>query len=388
MRNRLSSAFLKSAPTGKHCDGDGLWFIKRKSGGAQWMLRYTINGKRKEMGLGGYPTISLADARKTAHIYYTQSKQGIDPKQERHNQKIISRKIDVSLSSITLATFEAKKAELKDDGKAGRWLSPLNLHVLPKLGDVSVEKIDQLSLYEVIAPLWHTKYETARKALNRMNAIVTYAAALDLNVDIALVLKTKALLGETRHEPKHMPAMPWREVPDFYATLCQQSTQTELALRLLILTGLRSKAIRFLRTEYIEHNILTVPARLMKGRKRLVRDFKVPLSSEALSVIAQASRFEKNGFIFSGVRKGVISDMTMSQYMLRAGYDARPHGFRTSLREWIADTQDVPHEVAEITLGHKVDSEAVRAYRRNEYLEQRLTLLEKWAEYLRYPNES
>ena len=127
MRNRLSSAFLKSAPVGKHCDGDGLWFIKRKNGGAQWMLRYTINGKRKEMGLGGYPTISLANARKTAQNYYTQSKQGIDPKQERHNQQVLNRKIDASLRSITLATFEAKKAELKDDGKAGRWLSPLNL---------------------------------------------------------------------------------------------------------------------------------------------------------------------------------------------------------------------------------------------------------------------
>lgn len=114
MRNRLSSAFLKSAPAGKYCDGDGLWFIKRKNGGAQWMLRYTINGKRKEMGLGGYPTISLANARKTAQIYYSQSKQGIDPKQERRDQQVLSRKIDASLQSITLKTFEARKAELKD----------------------------------------------------------------------------------------------------------------------------------------------------------------------------------------------------------------------------------------------------------------------------------
>ncbi len=129
--------------------------------------------------------------------------------------------------------------------------------------------------------------------------------------------------------------MPWREVPAFYASLSDGSV-THLALRLLILTGTRSQPLRFLHEKQINGDIWTIPGEAMKGRKDTTSDFRVPLSAEALEVIAQARRHTRDGFLFPSVRKGVISDMTMSRLMERGGLEARPHGFRSSLRDWIA----------------------------------------------------
>ena len=136
--NRLTSQFIKNAPVGKHCDGAGLWLVKREDGGAQWVLRVTVHGRRREMGLGGFPALKLADARKLAERWRTLAKLGRDPIKEREAEDRAARREDISLSFLTHDAFEARKAELKDDGKAGRWLSPLAQHVLPKLGKVPV----------------------------------------------------------------------------------------------------------------------------------------------------------------------------------------------------------------------------------------------------------
>lgn len=133
-RNRLSPAFLRKAPCGKYCDGAGLWLLVREDGGAQWVLRVTVHGRRREMGLGGYPKIGLAFARKLAKRWRAMAKQGRDPIKERARVAREARRGDIPLAVLTADAFEARKAELKGDGKAGRWLSSLERHVLPKLG--------------------------------------------------------------------------------------------------------------------------------------------------------------------------------------------------------------------------------------------------------------
>lgn len=380
-RNRLSASFVKSAPPGKHCDGAGLWLVKRPDGGAQWVLRVTIHGRRREMGLGGFPALGLAQARAVATRWRDVAALGRDPVKERDAEERAARREDVSLSHITTDAFEARKAELKGDGTAGRWLSPLNLHVLPKLGKVPVTDIDQRDIRDTLAPIWHTKADTARKAMNRLSIVLKHAAALGLDVDLQATDKAKALLGKSRHKATNISAMAWQDVPDFYASLTEQ-TLTHLALRLMILTGVRSTPLRNLRLDQIDATIWTVPADLMKGRKDKTEDFRIPLSSEALSVIEAARPFARNGFLFPNTRGGVISDMTLSRHMERRGLEARPHGFRTSLRTWLAEATDAPHEVAETVLGHVTDSGVVRAYRRTDYLEQRSSLLERWAQHV------
>jgi integrase len=380
-KDRLSAGFLKSPPVGKHCDGAGLWLVVREDGGAQWVLRVTVHGRRREMGLGGYPTLGLAAARKVAGRWRDVAAAGRDPIKEREAEERAARREDITLAILTHDAFEARKAELKGDGTAGRWLSPLTLHVLPKLGKVPVTDIDQRDIRDVLKPLWHEKADTARKALNRLSIVLKHAAALGLDVDLQAADKAKALLGKSRHVPKNIPAMAWTDLPGFYASL-EESTPTHLALRLLILTGVRSNPLRNIRLDEIEGDVWTVPAEAMKGRKGATEAFRVPLPREALRIIELARPHARNGFLFPNNQRGVISDMTLSRHMERRGLEARPHGFRTSLRTWLAEATDAPHEVAEAMLAHAVDGGTVRAYRRTDYLEQRRKLAERWADHV------
>jgi integrase len=257
----------------------------------------------------------------------------------------------------------------------------LELHVLPKLGKVPIEEIDQRDIHSVLNPLWHTKADTARKALNRISIVLRHGAALGLNVDLQATEKAKALLGKSRHTARHIPAMAWQDVPAFYASL-SEPTLTHLALQLLIVTGVRSKPLRLIHVDQIEDDIWTIPADLMKGRKGKTAEFRVPLSSEALRVIELAKPHARDGFLFPNARRGVISDATMSRLMERRGLEARPHGFRSSLRTWIADNSDTPEEVAETVLAHVTGNAVERSYKRTDHLERRRVLMEQWADHV------
>ena len=380
-RNRLSAAFVKRAPEGKWCDGAGLWLVKRADGGAQWVLRLTVHGRRREMGLGGVD-VSLAQARDLADRWRSVAAAGRDPVKEREAEVRAARREDITLAIITADAFEARKGELKGEGKAGRWMSPLEVHVLPKLGQVPVTDIDQRDIRDCLAPIWHGRgAEAAQKALQRIGIVLNHAAALGLEVDLQAPAKARALLGKSRRERQHIPAVHWRDVPEFYATLAEP-TITHLALRLLILTGVRSGPLRFLRADQIAGDTWTVPGDAMKGRKNKNADFFVPLSAEALQVIELARPFERGGFLFPSARKGVISDATMARLMERRGMSERPHGFRSSLRDWLAECTDAPHEVAETVLGHVAGSKVVKSYRRTDFIDQRRMLMHRWAEHV------
>ncbi len=379
--NKLTVAQVKAAPPGKFSDGGGLWLNKRGHGGSQWFLRVTVHGRRREMGLGPIQDVSLKQARVEAEKWRGIARQGLDPIKERERLKRAAARNMHMLHDIAVDAFESRKAELKGDGKAGRWFSPLELHVLPKLGKVPVSQIDQRDIRDTLAPIWHSKADTARKAMNRLGICLKHAAALGLDVDLQATDKAKALLGRQRHTVTHVPALPWQDVPVFYQSL-SEGTTTELALRLLILTAVRSYPLRFMHMDQIDGDIWTILAEAMKGRRDSTSEFRVPLSTEAVNVIEQARPFSRDGFLFPGVRRGVISDATMSKYMDRRGMVERPHGFRSSFRDWLAETTNAPYEVAETCLGHATGGAVERSYRRTDFLEQRRVLLERWANHV------
>lgn len=329
------------------------------------------------MGLGAYPTVTLKAARLEAEKWQAVVRDGKDAIKERERQRRDAERNLHILRDIALDAFESRKAELKGDGKAGRWFSPLELHVLPKLGNTPVTLIDQRDIRDTLAPIWHDKADTARKALNRLSICMRHAAALGLDVDLQATDKARALLGKQRHKARHIPSLNWRDVPAFYQSL-DGGTTTELALRLLILTAVRSYPLRNLHLDQIDGDIWTIPAEAMKGRKDATEDFRVPLSQEAQRVIAEAAPFARDGYLFPGVRKGTISDMTMSKFMKRRGMAERPHGFRSSFRDWVAEATDTPHDVAETALGHVVGGAVERSYRRTDFLERRRVLMERW----------
>ncbi len=382
-RNKLSAVQIKSLDKGKYEDGEGLRLVKSRKEKGKWVFRFKRQGRSREMGLGPWPAVSLSKARMAADRARSTLAANRDPIAERDRQRRQEGKVGQSLSEVTDDCFEAKKAELKGDGTAGRWLSPLKIHVLPKIGKVPVRDIDAPMLRDVLSPIWHEKADTARKALNRMNIVIKHAAALGLDVDMQAVEKAKALLGRTRHETERIPSMPWQEVPAFYQSLTDL-TSCHFALRFLILTiGARSKPVRMLTLNQIEGDIWTVPAEMMKGKKGKAQDFRIPLSSEALSVIESAKTLAHDDLLFPGSKPGQpISDMTMSKYMKGRGVEAKPHGFRSSFREW-ADSHGYRPEVAETALAHSIGNQTARAYLRTDYLEERRDMMEQWGKFVR-----
>ena len=377
---RLSDTQIRKCPPGKYFDGGGLILV-RATRSSKWVFRFTLHGRTRDMGLGKYPTITLAQARQERDRCRALLYQGTDPIKQRAAEAKRAERRDTSLNKIARDTFEARKAELKGEGKAGRWFSPIELHVLPKLGKMPIEEIDQLDVQKVLAPIWHTKADTARKAANRLKIILKHAKAMRINVNLMAVDEAKILLGKSKQKSAKIPSVDWRNVPDFYSTLSEPSI-TKLALRLLILTGARSYSLRFARTEQFQGDVWTIPAVNMKGRVEDVHDFHIPLPSEALHVIELAKAFERNGYLFPNTKCGVISDATMSRHMERRGMNERPHGFRSSLRTWLADCTDAPHEVCETVLAHTSGSKVVLSYRRTDFIEQRKPLMQRWAHHV------
>ncbi|WP_375664858.1 tyrosine-type recombinase/integrase [Bartonella sp. CL162QHHD] len=382
LMNRLNARAVATLGAGKYNDGAGLLLHKRKDGGAQWLYRYTIHGRRREMGLGALRNVSLKKARELANQWRSVLHEGRDPIKERDKQKREAISNLHYLKDIALDAFESRKAELKDDGKTGDWFLPLRLYILPKLGCLPVSEITQTEIRNVLTPIWHSKAATAEKALNRLNICLKHAAALGLDVDLQATTKARALLGKQLHKTQNIPAMDWKDVPAFYQTLSKTITMTHLALRLLILTGVRTRPLRYIHKDQIEGDIWTIPAENMKGKRDTTKEFRVPLSTEALDILKQARSLSRNDFFFSATGRGPLGENCMSQYMQQIGLEARPHGFRSSLRDWLAETTDAPYEVAETILGHTVGGKVERAYRRTDYLEQRRVYMDKWAAYV------
>jgi Arm DNA-binding domain len=186
------------------------------------VLRLVVVGKRREMGLGRWPDVSIAEARDLAADARKKLRAGLDPIEVRAKAKK-KKPARLTVKQAVDGCFEAKKAELKGESEAGRWMSPLAVHVLPGVGNTAIEDMDQHVLKKVLEPIWHSKADTAPKALNRLSLTLKHAAALGLEVDLQAMMKVRALLGKQRHVSEHIPSMPYKDAPTFYRWLCEQT---------------------------------------------------------------------------------------------------------------------------------------------------------------------
>ena len=384
-RHKLTAAQVRSAPAGKYGDGGGLYLRKRDKFSGYWFHNYTLAGRRREMGLGSFLDTSLAEAREAVETNRALLKAGKDPIAEKQAHMVSLGKGVLTLEEVALKAFEAKRSELKGKNRDGRWLGPLRAHVFPKWGSVPIEQINQSHIQRMLGPIWQTKADTARKCLYRINVALKYGAAMGLNTDLQATMKARQLLGAQDHKVKHIPSMPWRDAPAYYATLSEPSI-TNLAMRLLILTGHRVSPVRHARLDEIDGDLWTVPGAKLKGRVGKTPDFTVVLSKEALRLIELAKPFEKNGYLFPNTRGGVISDMALSMMMRRAGLVARPHGFRSTFQNWAEEEHEVDFRTAEKLLQHKTlgDEEHQIAYRRDlaSLLEKRRPVYQAWGRFL------
>ena len=382
-RHKHSALAIKNLGPGLYCDGEGLYIVKRTKDHGKWVLRYKFGSLKRELGFGGYPSVSLQEACEHSEKWRRVIREGKDPKQQRDQQRAQLAPRVHTFGQIAAEAFDVIKVDLKGDGKSGRWMSPVNVHVMPSWKDRDVTSVDQIDICDLLKPVWKAKPAAARKAFNRTRRFFEHAAALGLDVDLNAFAKALQLFGSQDHKSKAMPSMPWLEVPGFYQSLMTEITRINLALRLLILTGLRPRNIRECRLEHIDGDVWTIPGDMMKGRKGKVEDFAMPLVPEALVVIEAAKAFERRGNLFaSRTGRTVLSDVALSKY-LREQHQLpyKPHGFRASLRTWLDDQTDAPFEIKEFMLAHKERNQTARAYIRTDYLDERRRLLEAWAHF-------
>ena len=372
---QLSALQAKSLPAGKHCDGNGLWLFKSAPDKGKWKLRFHAAGRRRELGLGRWPDVTLAEARTKASEARKSVRDGVDPIDARRKDRY--RTSSMTVREAIESCFAAKQAELKGDGKHGRWMSPVK-HVIAKIGSEPIESVDQHTIKRALEELWHAKPETARKALNRLGMSLTHASAHGLDIDLQAVQKAKAILGKQRQMVRHIPAMHHSKVPAFYNLLCEEFSITRLALRFLITTLARTSEIRFATYTDLHDNVWVIPSERTKTKS----ENRIPLTDEALAIIKEARIRKGQTLLFPSPNDKPISDATMSRFMVRLNMEERPHGFRASFRSWGEEVSGADYATLEASLGHVVGSEVVRAYQRSDLLEKRRVLLDKWTKHV------
>jgi integrase len=397
--SKLSQRKIETTSRKKLSDGGGLFLDKRDFDKGYWKFAYTYDNTRYEMSLGHWPYISLSAAR-ASHLHYKSIlASGLNPKTVFHAQKN-----NIDLNSITLEelfneAFDNIKGELKNGGEAGKWRSPLEIHILPVLGQVPIKELSQRIIVKHIKQIWLEKNPTGEKIVDRLNRIFKYAQAAEYDFDYNLIQKTKNLLPKVVHNPEHLAAMRWQDVPEFYQQLCRNDNKNTkiprswLSCRLSILTAVRSEGVRGARFEEFKDDdafgtLWTIPKARVKGKLGKVKDFTTPLSAEAGRVVelAENQRVEGTNLLFPGdpkrgvVRYGAITSTAVSGLVKPRGCTI--HGFRTSFKTFCQDIGAVADDISEMFLDHRVGNSVRRAYARSELLEALFDAAEEWASFV------
>jgi integrase len=378
---RLYGSKVQTAKTGKHHDGVGLYLVVNSAGNRSWLLRGTLNGKRRAWGLGGARNIALADVREIAADYRKKIRAGINPTEAR---KIATSSIP-TFAEAAQKTYEAKRDGWKNSKHSQQWINTLQTYAFPKIGFLPVDEIDTPELLKVLQPIWLTKEETARRVKQRLGVVIDFAVVNKWRKHRVYIDLLDDALPKQKKTDNHHAALPYADIPEFLATIHDTVTASPTILNALtftILTAARSGETRFADWSEIdlEGAVWTVPAERMKMGK----EHRVPLSNAALKVLGDHSE----GFIFKGHKQGsALSDMSMLMTLKRAGLKFTVHGFRSTFRDWCSEETGFSHEVQEMALAHTIRNRAEAAYRRGDLLEKRRALMDAWGAYC-YPREN
>jgi integrase len=374
---------------GYFADGGNLYFRIASSGARGWIFRFTVAGRTRDMGLGPYPSISLAAARKAASKYLELVKQGVDPidrrREERANQQVALARIK---------TFDDCAREyMVDHERAWRsakhreqWRTSLASYVSPVFGKLPVSAIDETLVLRALKPIWHEKTETASRVRGRVESILNWGrvngyrsgenpARWKGNLEHSLPARAKV------HHVKHHAAMPYTEAGEFLARLRKRPEVAAKALEFIILTAVRTGEALGATWDEIDFAGKTwkVPAERMKAG----RDHRVPLSTDALAILETLHAVRTSDLIFPGSKgDNRLSVMAVPKVLQRMGHaNVTVHGFRSTFRDWAGERTNSPREVAEMALAHAIEDKTEAAYRRGDLFDKRRKLMEAWADY-------
>ena len=361
--------------------GDTLYLKVVPAGTKSWIQRIVINDKRHDIGLGGFPLVSLAKAREMAFENRKLARTGGDP---------LAKKRKASMPTFKQAaekTFEANKARWRSGVTVKSWQQGMNKYILPVIGELRVDRIGREDVLRILTPIWATKSEVARKQRNRIRAVLSWCQAHGLIEHNVAGEMINGALPAMPAIKQHFRALPYRDVPAALDTIAASgaSLAAKLCFKFLVLTATRSGEARGALWTEIDLNAREwrIPGRRMKTNT----EHRIPLSDAALEVLVQAKLLrEGSDLIFpSSTKPGTpLSDMTLTKLMRTTGLAEKTtvHGFRSSFRDWAGECTNAAHAVMELCLAHAVGSAVEQAYARSDLLAKRRRLMEQWAAYI------
>lgn len=369
----------------------GLALQVTPTGARSWILRATVGTKRRDMGLGQFPGVTLAQAREKARSAREKIEQGTDPilmRQQAQSLLRAQQATAVTFESAARAYIDAKSAEWSNAKHAAQWGATLETYAFPVIGKMHVGDIQQGHVLTMLEPIWTTKTETASRLRGRVESVLDWAKVRGYRTG-ENPARWRGHLDKLLPAPRkiakveHHPAVPVKQVADFYAALRERSGTAARALEFALLTAARSGEVRGATWSEIDVDakLWVVPAERMKAKK----EHRVPLSPAAMKLLHALPRMEGSDLLFPAARGGQLSDMSLTAVMRRMGLDSVPHGLRSTFRDWVAECTSYPREIAERALAHTLTNAVEAAYHRSDVLEKRRTLMQDWAKFLVTP---
>ena len=404
---KLTTTMIKRfSEPGRYADGGNLYLYISPGGTRSWVVRFQLNGRRIDRGLGGWPGVALPKARRLA-VACIKGTAFVDDAHE--DEDVDDDDAPVTLAPGAVPTFreaamlkhalKVDSGEIANAKSARNWLQVMARHTFPVLGDKPVDQVTRRDVIAVLEPIWRNLPETAKRVRHRTREVMAWAVGRDyltnaafLELDPAGVGVTDAL-GKRRHKATHFASMPYGDVSHAIAAIemSRGIREVRLALRLLILTAARSGEVRGMRWDELndDRTVWTIPAERMKAG----REHRIPLSEQARLVLreaeaAVAQRRKRNkdydpaGLVFPSPSSRPLSDAAMRDRIHKLGFAVTVHGFRSSFRDWAEEHSGASHTAIEMSLAHHVGSQVEQAYLRADLLDLRRDLMQQWSDFV------
>lgn len=380
--NKLTTAGAKSlSKPGMYRADTTLYLNIAKGGSKSWIQRIAIGGRRHDVGLGSFPVIGLAEARRRAFANRVAIAEGRDPLADKRKAKV------PTFRECAVQTFEANRPRWRNNKTTANWMQGMEKRVFPAIGDVPVDRIGREDVLRILTPIWTNKPEIARKLRERIRATLRWAQA---HGHVENNVAGEAIAGALPAMPRikaHFRALPYLDVPAALATVETSSATLagKLCLRFLVLTACRSGEARGATWSEIDMDarLWVIGADRMKGGAA----HRQPLSDAAMAVLAEARKLDDgSGLVFPSprTRGRQMSDMTLTKILRSTGLAERTvvHGFRSSFRDFAGERTNADHAVMELCLAHAVGNNVERAYARSSLVEKRRRLMQTWGQFV------
>ena len=385
-RLKLTVAKVRSAQPGRYQDGNGLMLNVKPSRSRQWIQRIVIQGKRVDIGLGGFPLVTLAEAREQAFQNRRIARAGGDPRAKQS--------VAPAFADATRKVHAIHAPAIKNATDRAKWINDMINHAFPTLGNRPVDQITTSEVMAVILPLWHDKPTVAKRVKQRLSLVMQWAIVEGYRIDnpagdaLNAVLPRNGNGNGNGNGTKHMQALPYKDVANAITAVRESAKHdsAKLAFEFLVLTAVRSHEVRGAQWSEIDMDARTwtIPAERMKAGK----EHRVPLSDSAMKVLEKARELlhtttvnKRSGLLFPN-RGKPVDEKVMPRMMKELRINAVPHGFRSSFRDWCAEYAKAAREVAEAALAHVVSNKIEAAYARSDLFQRRAELMQQWADYL------